>query len=98
LCSYHVAYEERSRIHGTLTEDALTLEPSANTSTTITARLVFGCQTGESGAIYSQAADGIVGLAAAPLALPSQLHAQGVVEPEFTLCYGLDSGVHPGKQ
>jgi hypothetical protein len=56
------------------------------------APVVFGCQRKETGEIYRQDADGILGLSAAPLSLPSQLSGTGAVDAEFTVCFGADGG------
>lgn len=82
---YHVRYEESSQVEGAIVSDSLWLggDPHA---------IAFGCQTGETGEIYNQKADGIVGLSAAALALPSQLSAAGAIDPEFTICYGDEGG------
>lgn len=88
-CRYAVSYAEHSSIAGTLKRDAFWLTPKSNAPP----QIVFGCQTRETGQIYTQKADGILGLASSPVALPSQLVAMGTVPPRFTLCFGMTSGV-----
>jgi Xylanase inhibitor N-terminal len=65
----------------------------ASTSTGV--RVAFGCVADERGQIYSQRADGILGLADEPLAIPAQLAAVGVAGNTFTLCYGPSGGAGP---
>ena len=72
-------------MEGALVSDSLWLGADAHA-------IAFGCQAAETGEIFNQQADGIVGLSAAALSLPSQLAAQGAVAPEFTICYGAEGG------
>ena len=61
-----------------------------STATTSSAqyRIIFGCEARETGDIYSQNADGIMGIGRGAVSLPSQLAAQGVMADVFALCYG----------
>lgn len=54
--------------------------------------IVFGCAETESGQIYSQAADGILGMGNNRNALHMQLAASGQVARQFSLCFGFPSG------
>jgi len=50
--------------------------------------LLFGCETRETGDLYSQRADGIMGLGRGPLSLVDQLVGSGAMADSFSLCYG----------
>jgi hypothetical protein len=52
----------------------------------------FGCETRETGEIYRQAADGILGMGNNNNALHSQLAASGIIDPTFSLCFGYPNG------
>lgn len=49
---------------------------------------VFGCEIEETGDIYSQRADGIMGLGRNDLSIVDQLVDRGVINDSFSLCYG----------
>lgn len=51
-------------------------------------RAVFGCETTETGDLYSQHADGIMGLGRGDLSIVDQLVEKGVISDSFSLCYG----------
>ncbi|KXZ54970.1 hypothetical protein GPECTOR_3g137 [Gonium pectorale] len=51
-------------------------------------RFVFGCENGETGEIYKQMADGIMGMGNNHNAFHSQLVERGVIEDVFSLCFG----------
>lgn len=51
-------------------------------------RLVFGCENMESGQLYTQHADGIIGLGSAEHGIMNQLVKKGVIDDSFSLCYG----------
>ncbi|KAG7531476.1 Xylanase inhibitor N-terminal [Arabidopsis suecica] len=51
-------------------------------------RAVFGCETVETGDLYSQRADGIIGLGQGDLSLVDQLVDKGLISNSFGLCYG----------
>lgn len=85
VCRYRVTYAEQSSIEGSIIEDHLWLAEDS-------VPIVFGCQTHETGPIFAQHADGIIGLAASPLSIHAQLVSQGAIDAEFTLCYGSDGG------
>lgn len=56
-------------------------------------RLVFGCETAETGDIYDQKADGIMGLGRGPLSIVDQLVEHKSMSSSFSLCYGgMDEG------
>lgn len=51
-------------------------------------RAVFGCENVETGDLYSQHADGIMGLGRGDLSIVDQLVEKGVISDSFSLCYG----------
>ncbi|GLT54826.1 hypothetical protein SLA2020_279920 [Shorea laevis] len=51
-------------------------------------RAVFGCENVETGDLYSQRADGIMGLGSGDLSIMDQLVDKGVINDSFSLCYG----------
>lgn len=50
--------------------------------------LLFGCETSETGDLYLQHADGIMGLGRGPLSIVDQLVGSGAMADAFSLCYG----------
>ncbi|CAI5499225.1 unnamed protein product [Closterium sp. Naga37s-1] len=59
-------------------------------------RLVFGCELQETGDLYLQRADGIVGLGRDALSLPNQLVLSGAMrEDVFSLCFAAPAAPHP---
>ncbi|CAI7920507.1 unnamed protein product, partial [Closterium sp. NIES-54] len=58
-------------------------------------RLIFGCELQETGDLYLQRADGIVGLGRDALSLPNQLLLAGVMrEDVFSLCFAAPADPH----
>ena len=51
-------------------------------------RAVFGCENSETGDLFSQHADGIMGLGHGQLSIMDQLVEKGVISDSFSLCYG----------
>lgn len=51
-------------------------------------RASFGCENMETGDLYSQHADGIMGLGRGDLSIVDQLVEKGVISDSFSLCYG----------
>lgn len=51
-------------------------------------RAVFGCENSETGDLYSQHADGIMGLGRGQLSIVDQLVEKRVIDDAFSLCYG----------
>lgn len=51
-------------------------------------RAVFGCETAETGDLFTQRADGIIGLGRGRLSIMDQLVGKGVISDSFSLCYG----------
>lgn len=51
-------------------------------------RATFGCENLETGDLYSQHADGIMGLGRGDLSIVDQLVEKKVITDSFSLCYG----------
>ncbi|PNH07727.1 Aspartic proteinase-like protein 2, partial [Tetrabaena socialis] len=82
-CYYSRTYAERSSSEGWLIEDAFGFPDDQPP-----VRMVFGCENGETGEIYRQMADGIMGMGNNHNAFQSQLVQRGVIEDVFSLCFG----------
>lgn len=70
---------------GILGEDIVSF---GNLSELAPQQAVFGCETLETGDLYSQHADGIMGLGRGDLSIVDQLVEKGVISDSFSLCYG----------
>lgn len=84
-CIYERQYAEMSTSSGVLGEDLLTF---GNESELAPQRAVFGCENMETGDLYTQHADGIMGLGRGDLSVVDQLVDKGVISDSFSLCYG----------
>ncbi|XP_044490217.1 aspartic proteinase 36-like isoform X2 [Mangifera indica] len=84
-CVYERQYAEMSSSSGVLGEDILSF---GNESELLPQRAVFGCENVETGDLYSQHADGIMGLGRGDLSVVDQLVDKGVISDSFSLCYG----------
>ncbi|XP_057973921.1 aspartic proteinase 36 [Malania oleifera] len=84
-CTYERRYAEMSSSSGVLGEDIISF---GNESELVPQRAVFGCENVETGDIYSQRADGIMGLGRGRLSIVDQLVDKGVIGDSFSLCYG----------
>ncbi|CAB4266252.1 unnamed protein product [Prunus armeniaca] len=84
-CTYERRYAEMSSSSGVLGEDVLSF---GNESELVPQRAVFGCENIETGDLYSQRADGIMGLGRGRLSVMDQLVDKGVISDSFSLCYG----------
>ncbi|KAJ4836229.1 hypothetical protein Tsubulata_023850 [Turnera subulata] len=84
-CTYERRYAEMSSSSGVLAEDVLSF---GNESELAPQRAVFGCENVETGDLYSQRADGIMGLGRGRLSVVDQLVDKGVMGDSFSLCYG----------
>ena len=82
---YEREYAEHSSSKGVLGEDLISF---GNESQLTPQRAVFGCETLETGDLYSQRADGIIGLGQGDLSLVDQLVDKGLISNSFALCYG----------
>lgn len=84
-CIYERRYAELSSSSGVLGEDVVSFGSESPLSPQ---RAVFGCETMETGDLYSQRADGIMGLGRGRLSVMDQLVDKGVIGDSFSLCYG----------
>ncbi|KAI8471379.1 MAG: aspartic peptidase domain-containing protein [Monoraphidium minutum] len=87
-CYYSLSYAEASSSEGYLIRDVVNL-PGADGAPL---QAVVGCVNYETGMIYSQKADGLIGLGNAPRAFPQQIAASGQLSNVFGLCFGFPSG------
>nr|XP_016451006.1 PREDICTED: aspartic proteinase-like protein 2 isoform X2 [Nicotiana tabacum] len=84
-CIYERQYAEMSSSSGVLGEDIVSF---GNQSELAPQRAVFGCENLETGDLYSQHADGIMGLGRGDLSIVDQLVEKHVISDSFSLCYG----------
>ncbi|KAI3440382.1 Peptidase A1 domain-containing protein [Psidium guajava] len=84
-CTYQRRYAEMSSSTGVLGNDLVSF---GNESELTPQRAVFGCETVETGDLFSQRADGIMGLGRGYLSLVNQLVEKHVIDDSFSLCYG----------
>ncbi|WVZ24459.1 hypothetical protein V8G54_003003 [Vigna mungo] len=84
-CVYERQYAEMSTSSGVLGEDVISF---GNQSDLAPQRAVFGCENVETGDLYSQHADGIMGLGRGDLSIMDQLVNKNVISDSFSLCYG----------
>ncbi|XP_021903439.1 aspartic proteinase-like protein 2 isoform X2 [Carica papaya] len=84
-CIYERRYAEMSSSSGVLSEDIISF---GNESELVPQHAVFGCENAETGDLYSQRADGIMGLGRGRLSIVDQLVDKGVISDSFSLCYG----------
>uniref|UniRef100_A0A803KY46 Peptidase A1 domain-containing protein n=1 Tax=Chenopodium quinoa TaxID=63459 RepID=A0A803KY46_CHEQI len=84
-CVYERQYAEMSSSSGVLGEDIVSF---GNQSELKPQRAVFGCENAETGDLYSQHADGIMGLGRGDLSIVDQLVDKSVIGDSFSLCYG----------
>ena len=84
-CVYERQYAEMSTSKGVLGEDLISF---GTLSELAPQRAIFGCENEETGDLYSQHADGIMGLGSGQLSIVDQLFEKGVIDDSFSLCYG----------
>ncbi|PHT55323.1 hypothetical protein CQW23_03809 [Capsicum baccatum] len=84
-CIYERLYAEISSRFGLLGEDILSF---GNLSELGPQRAVFGSEIAETGDIYTQRADGIMGLGRGDVSIVDQLVEKHVISDSFSLCYG----------
>lgn len=84
-CTYERRYAEMSTSSGVLGEDIISF---GNQSELSPQRAIFGCENDETGDLYSQRADGIMGLGRGDLSIMDQLVEKKVISDSFSLCYG----------
>ncbi len=82
---YERQYAEMSSSSGVLAEDILSF---GSLSDLKPQRAIFGCENQETGDLYSQRADGIMGLGRGVYSIVDQLVDKGVISDSFSLCYG----------
>jgi len=88
-CGFESQYAEGSGVSGPVLTERLSFEESIRRKEEGGgARVVVGCATKEGGDLYTQDADGILGLSDSPLSVHNQLVAQGVLEDVFAICFG----------
>ncbi|MQM05160.1 hypothetical protein Taro_037966 [Colocasia esculenta] len=84
-CTYERQYAEMSSSSGVLGDDLISF---GKESAVKPHRAVFGCENIETGDLFSQHADGIMGLGRGQLSIMDQLVDKGVISDSFSLCYG----------
>ncbi|XP_054825270.1 aspartic proteinase 36-like [Prosopis cineraria] len=84
-CTYERQYAEMSTSSGVLGNDVISF---GNQSELDPQRAVFGCENLETGDLYSQHADGIMGLGRGDLSIVDQLVERSAISDSFSLCYG----------
>lgn len=84
-CTYERRYAEMSSSSGVLGEDVISF---GSESELVPQHAVFGCENMETGDLYTQRADGIIGLGRGRLSVMDQLVDKGVISDSFSLCYG----------
>lgn len=90
FCNYARHYAEQSFSSGFLARDYMRF---ARGGLGFPRPMLFGCETTESGNLFLQHADGIIGLGRGSLSVVDQLTGQGAIANAFSLCYGgMDEG------
>ncbi|ONK72266.1 uncharacterized protein A4U43_C04F17560 [Asparagus officinalis] len=84
-CTYERQYAEMSSSSGVLGKDIVSF---GSQSALVPQHAVFGCENSETGDLFSQHADGIMGLGRGPLSIVDQLVEKEVISDTFSLCYG----------
>lgn len=84
-CRYERNYAEMSSSKGVLGKDLIGFGQDSQLAPQ---DLLFGCETSETGDLYLQHADGIMGLGRGPLSIVDQLVGGGAMADAFSLCYG----------
>lgn len=88
-CRYSKSYLEGSSNAGVIVQDVVQLRMVGNISASTAVPFAFGCTRRETGLIYGQDADGVMGVALADISLPSQLSAHGFSKV-FSMCMAPD--------
>eukprot|EP00882_Tetradesmus_deserticola_P025713 GHRQ01028270.1.p1 GENE.GHRQ01028270.1~~GHRQ01028270.1.p1 ORF type:complete len:487 (+),score=162.78 GHRQ01028270.1:773-2233(+) len=86
-CYYSRRYAEMSSSEGWLIQDKLRFPDNGSSID-----FVFGCEDKETGAIYKQQVDGVLGMGNNENSFPRQLARAGLVDNVFSLCYGFPAG------
>lgn len=86
-CYYSRRYAEMSSSEGWLVQDKLRFPDNGSSLD-----FVFGCENKETGAIFKQQVDGVLGMGNNENSFPRQLARTGLVDDVFSLCYGFPAG------
>lgn len=86
-CMYTRSYAEQSTSSGILMEDVLSIHDDGPGIP-----IKFGCETRETGEIFKQQADGLLGLGKSEGSLVQQLVDKSIIDNQFSLCFGLVEG------
>lgn len=84
-CKYERQYAESSTSAGVLGKDMFAFGDGTGLGSP---RLLFGCENDETGDLFYQKADGIMGLGRGPLSIVDQLVKEKDMADTFSLCYG----------
>ncbi|KAI0523479.1 hypothetical protein KFK09_005874 [Dendrobium nobile] len=84
-CTYERQYAEMSSSSGLLAQEVISF---GKESELMPQRAIFGCENSESGDLFNQHADGIIGLGRGQLSIVDQLVKKGAISDSFSLCYG----------
>ncbi|KAL2649675.1 hypothetical protein R1flu_017803 [Riccia fluitans] len=84
-CKYERQYAEASTSAGVLGKDIIGFGTNSKIGSP---KLMFGCENDETGDLYNQKADGIMGLGRGPLSIVDQLVQEKNMADVFSLCYG----------
>ncbi|XP_020580198.1 aspartic proteinase nepenthesin-2-like [Phalaenopsis equestris] len=84
-CTYERQYAEMSSSSGLLAQEIISF---GKESELLPQRAIFGCENSESGDLFNQNADGIMGLGRGQLSIIDQLVKKGAISDSFSLCYG----------
>ncbi|KAK8949137.1 Aspartic proteinase Asp1 [Platanthera zijinensis] len=84
-CTYERQYAEMSSSSGLLAHEVISFGKESNL---MPQHAIFGCENSESGDLFNQHADGIMGLGRGQLSMVDQLVEKGAISDSFSLCYG----------
>ncbi|KAL3702021.1 hypothetical protein R1sor_020043 [Riccia sorocarpa] len=84
-CKYERQYAESSKSSGVLGKDIVGFGSNSKIGSP---KLMFGCENDETGDLFYQKADGIMGLGRGPLSIVDQLVQEHNMADVFSLCYG----------
>ncbi|CAM6082211.1 unnamed protein product [Calypogeia fissa] len=84
-CKYERQYAESSTSAGVLGKDQFGFGDNADLGSP---KLMFGCENAETGDLFYQRADGIMGLGRGQLSIVDQLVKESDMSDTFSLCYG----------
>ncbi|KAG0464410.1 hypothetical protein HPP92_020479 [Vanilla planifolia] len=84
-CIYERHYAELSSSSGVLAQEVISFGKKSELGPQ---QVIFGCENAESGDLFNQHADGIIGLGHGQLSIMDQLVGKGAISDSFSLCYG----------